>query len=218
MRRTVLVPRDRRAEARLLQEDRVVVGHEIGPGEGLGDAEHAGVGGEAKGRVHRLVETQQQEDRLLRRAARGGGLLHPHRVAPVEQRGAAPGIRERLGPEAVGLLLSERPTLAVDGGALGGRRSREHLGQVPAELRELVLVDGALEDVEADPFVDFDDLGSQTSVGVETQRAPVAEGPGARGPGFEVRLHRGLRGVGVVRFGVCVGAHARLLVAARGPG
>jgi len=174
----VLVPGNRAAETRLLDEDRVIIGNEVLAVDRLGDRQKGGMAVEAQARFHRLAHTAHQEECVFRRIRVGGGLRHLARVPPREHIGAPPRVGQRFHKD-VGFTgevqAQRRSALGVhfrvrsDGGAL------DHVGGVGTKLRELRRSDHPFKDVIAVFPVGGQDVRMELAVGIETDRPAIAD-------------------------------------------
>ena len=184
----VLMPGHGSAQARLLQEDGVVVGHEVGAAHGGGDAQHIRMRRQAQRRRHGLEQAEHEENGGRRRRRPGFRLVHAHRMAAVQQRGPAPGIGKRLRPQQLRQLRVgiEGPALAVHFGVLVAGRAREQCVKVGVELCQLGIVHDACKDVVANIRERLADVGREATVCVEAQRPAIAQRPRAFGAGLEI--------------------------------
>ena len=158
MRRAVLMPGDRRAEAGLLHEGHFVVGNEIVAQDRCRHGQQSGMAVEAQAGVAQVKISVEQFDGPGRCILAGLWLQHGGRMAAVVLVRPADRIAQRPGP-AIGWLQDPlgrgRPPVAIDCGIGRHRRARQHGVDVGAQLLQLLGPDDALEYVEAVRPVDF---------------------------------------------------------------
>ena len=184
----VLMPGHGSAQARLLQEDGVVVGHEVRSAHGRCDAQHVRMRGQAQRRRHGLEQAEHEEDGGGRRRRPGFRFVHAHRMAAVQQLGPAPGIGKRLRPQQLRQLRVgiEGAALAVHHSVLVAGRAREQRVEVGIELYQLCFVHDACEDVVARILDRFADIGGQATVRIEAQRPTITQRPRPLRSGLEI--------------------------------
>jgi hypothetical protein len=116
---------------------------------------------EAEARVHDLEVAEKELDGALRRACRRRRLLHLHRVSALVAAGPAERIAERSGEaerRAREPCSDGRPPARVNRRARLDRRAGHDTLDVDPELPKLLLVDDALDDVEARAPVGLEDV------------------------------------------------------------
>ena len=106
VRPAVLMPRDRTAEARLLDPHRLVEWHEVLAVDGLGDLQQLRMAIEPKARIGELQRAEHELHDIFGRLFRRRRFRHLHRMAPVGKLGTADRIGKRLDEVMLGALQS----------------------------------------------------------------------------------------------------------------
>ena len=148
----VLVPRDRGASSRFLDEQRLVERHEIFAVDRGGDRQQLRVAVDPEERLGELERAEDQVDDFRRGIGRRCGLGHLHRMPVVGLFRTAERVAQRLGPEqGRGLAAHPQrgPAPSVDRRALLDRQALKNVVEISVDVGQLVRAQHVLEDVEA---------------------------------------------------------------------
>ena len=193
VRRAVLMPRHRCAEARLLDPDGIRERREVRAVQALGGAQQIRVAVQAQAGIHRVQGAVDEVERPRRRIGVRRRFGHLRRMAAVVLARAAVRIRERFaeGERRNPQLLPERrPAELVHGCAGFAWRTLQQVRQFAAQILDFGALQHTFQNVEAIAPVGAGDVRVQLPALVEAQRSAIAQGKRSRLASREVRLRR----------------------------
>src|SRR5579872_3670920 len=197
VRPAILMPRDRAAEPGLLYPYRLVERSEVGTVDRFGDFQQLRMAIETQACIGELQRTEYELDDPLGRTFGRSRLGHLHRMTSVGIRGAADRIGERFYPtHGWGLAIGpeRRSSLAIDDRTFRDRRVRDDVGHVALDVLEFVVLQQSLEDIEPAALVSIEDRAIEVALGIEADRAAIAEPHRAFLALATIALHRSLIG------------------------